>query len=478
MHQQAIQCLFSRHLSRRPERVPICVSFMVGLLVALGLGVISLAEPRKDRTVVLVSIDGLGHAYLADPRADMPTIRRLAQEGAVADGMLTVFPSVTWTAHATISTGVWPRRHGILANDIIDRQTRQKVTLLCDPVYEPAAILRAPTILEVASRAGLITAGVLWPLTRSYPFVHYAAPDMPGDDAWTKFGTSAWIERLREKGLPVDDHGRWCREAGGGVPRDWLYTRMTRQLLEEHQPNLIFVHLVEPDHVQHRTGPYSGDAYWAASYADDRIRDILEAILRSPRAGSTYLIVCSDHGFFPIRRTIQPNVLLRQMGLVTLKDGKPAAQDAWCLPQGGSAAVYVFNSPRRRELVAELRQRLAVVEGIERVFTAEEFALLGQASPEEHPWAPDLWLAAKREYVFSEGAVGDQVVVDRPGPGGTHGYLPDDPDMWALCVIWGPGISPGTRLGRIQLVDLAPTVAALLGIQLPESDGRPLVHVP
>ncbi|MCS7238241.1 MAG: ectonucleotide pyrophosphatase/phosphodiesterase [Thermoguttaceae bacterium] len=466
------------HLPRYSRWSAIFASPIAGVVSILLIASALCAEPRKDRTVVLVSIDGLGHAYLSDPRADVPTLRRLAQDGAVADGMITVFPSVTWTAHATISTGVWPRRHGILANDIIDRQTRQKVTLLCDPVYEPADILRAPTIFEVAHRAGLVTAGVLWPLTRNTKFMHFAAPDMPGDDAWMKFGTPQWIARLREKGLPVDDHGRWCRESGGGVPRDWLYARMARQLLDEHEPNLVLIHLVEPDHVQHRTGPYSGDAYWAASYADDRIRDIWEAILRSPRARSTYLIICSDHGFFPTRRTIQPNVLLRQMGLITVQEGKPIAQEAWCLTQGGAAALYIFDQARRQGLVDELKQRLTKLEGIERVFSGEEFGVLGQATVDEHPWAPDLWLAAKREYVFSEGVTGEQIVVDRPSPGGTHGYLPDHPDMWALCIIWGPGIPAGTRLGRVQLVDLAPTVAHLLGVELPGTDGRPLVSVP
>ncbi len=447
------------------------------VLLAALFASLAWAEVRKDRTVVLVSVDGLGHAYLRDPKADMPTIRRLAREGAMAEGMVTVFPSVTWTAHATISTGVYPRRHGILANDIFDRTIRQKVTLLCDPVYEPTEILRSPTIYDVAYRAGLVTAGVLWPLTKNTRTMHFAAPDMPGDDAWSRFGTSRWIDALREKGLPVDDHGRWCRESGGGVPRDWLYTRMTRQLLLEHQPNLILIHLVEPDHVQHRTGPYSGDAYWAASYADDRIRDIWEAILASPRAKSTYLIVCSDHGFFPIRKTIQPNVLLRELGFVEIQGGKAVPKAAWCLSQGGAAAVYVLDDTRREGVAAGLAARVARVEGIGRVLVGAEVQALGQAVPEEHPWAPDLWLAAKRDYVFGESISGD-LIVERPTVGGTHGYLPDDPDMWAMCVIWGPGITPGTQLGKVRIVDLAPTIAALLGLEFGHADGRPLVHVP
>jgi len=48
--------------------------------------------------------------------------------------------------------------------------------------------------------------------------------------------------------------------------------------------------------------------------------------------------------------------------------------------------------------------------------------------------------------------------------------------MWAMCVIWGPGIQPGTRLGKVRIVDIAPTIAAILGVELPETDGRVLIN--
>lgn len=451
--------------------LPLCV---LGLVLA---GPSSRAlEPQKDRTVILVSIDGLANFYLEDPRAEMPTIRRLAKEGTRAEAMVTVFPSVTWAAHATLSTGVWPGRHGVIANDFMDRQTRQKITLLCDPVFDKELALRVPTIYDVAYEAGLVTAGVLWPITRGAKTLHFSAPDMPGDDAWTQFGTPQWIEELRKLGLPVDSHGRWCRESGGGVPRDWLYTRMTRQLLLEHQPNLVMIHLVEPDHVQHRTGPRSDDAYWCASYADDRIRDIVEAVAASPRANSTYLIVCSDHGFFPYQKIIQPNVVLRRLNLLESQGGKLGPGKAWCISQGGAAGVYIFDDGHRAEMVQQLTQAFREIEGIQAVIGPQDLPKFGQTSPQEEPRCPDFWLAAESGYSFSETATGDEVVVTRPTVGGGHGYLPDQPDMLAMCVIWGPGIPPGTNLGKVQIVDIAPTMAALLGVALPNPDGKVLVQ--
>jgi predicted AlkP superfamily pyrophosphatase or phosphodiesterase len=40
----------------------------------------------------------------------------MLREGKAADGVLGVFPTVTWPSHTTLITGVDPVRHGILGN--------------------------------------------------------------------------------------------------------------------------------------------------------------------------------------------------------------------------------------------------------------------------------------------------------------------------------------------------------------------------
>jgi len=433
------------------------------------------AEPQADRCVILVSVDGLANFYLDDPRAEMPVLRRLAQEGARArEGMVCSFPTVTWPNHTTLATGVPPARHGVIGNSYLDRQTAKPVTLLCDPVFDKEQLVRVPTIYDAAHRAGLKTAAIVWPATRSAPTLQWTVPDMPGDDTWEQLGTRSWLAELRRAGIPVDRHGPWVREPSGGVQRDWLYVRMAAQLLQGHLPNLILIHLVEPDHVQHRYGPRSPDAYWCASYADDRIGALVAAAASSPLARKTTLVICSDHGFLPTRFDIRPNVVLRKLGYIKTgadADAKPAA---YCLSQGGASAVYVLDDSRRKEIVAQLKQALAGVEGIEAVLGPEDFARLGQPTPEEDPRAPDLWLAAKADYCFSDASAGEEVVTARASVGGTHGYLPDQPDMLAACVVWGPAIKPGVDLGKIDMTQVAPTIAALLGIDLPTAQGKPL----
>lgn len=448
------------------------VLFGVAVLVAAGR--VTAAEPQAERCVILVSIDGLAGFYLDDPRADMPTLRRLAREGARADGTVCSFPTVTWPNHTTMVTGVTPAKHGVIGNNYLDRKTNSPIPLIPDPLFDKDQIVKVPTVYDAANKAGLVTAGIVWPATRNARTLDWTVPDMAGDEAWPKYGTAVWLDELRKAGLPVDRHGAWTKESSGGVPRDWLYSRMAAHVLQNHSPNLLLIHLVEVDHVEHRHGPRSADAYWSVSHADDRLRDIVEAVEKSPRRGRTTILVASDHGFFPIEQEIRPNVVLRKLGYIPSEKG--AKRQARCLSQGGACMVYVLDEENRDQIRQRLRKELAKIDGVQAVIGPEDFDSIGQPTPEQDPHAPDLWLSAKSGYSFTDSDSGEEAVVPRSSRGGTHGYLPDQPDMLGTLVLWGDGIKPGTKLGKISNLSIAPTIARLLGVDLPTADGQPLTE--
>src|SRR5262245_42514308 len=77
--------------------------------------------------VLRVGLDGLAASYLDDPRAQMPTLRKLAKSGATAKGMITSFPSVTWPSHTSLVTGVQPARHGVIGNAVWNRKLDRAV---------------------------------------------------------------------------------------------------------------------------------------------------------------------------------------------------------------------------------------------------------------------------------------------------------------------------------------------------------------
>src|SRR5215207_280238 len=77
---------------------------------------------NKDRHVVLVTIDGFPASLWHDPALPIPTLRKLAADGASADAMTVANPSITWPCHTTLVTGVAPQKHGVLFNGLLVRQ--------------------------------------------------------------------------------------------------------------------------------------------------------------------------------------------------------------------------------------------------------------------------------------------------------------------------------------------------------------------
>lgn len=449
------------------------VTSLCGLLL-FAMPALLRAEPRKDHCVILVSVDGLAGFYLDDPRADLPTLRRLASEGARASGLLCSFPTVTWPNHTTLVTGTEPKRHGVISNNYLDRESGNPVALIVDPLFDKEQLVKVPTVYDAAHSAGLVTAGIVWPATRNARTLDWTVPDM-FDDGWQKYGTQAWLAELRADGLPVDKHGPWTRQPGGGELRDMLYTQMAAHVLQKHPPNLLMIHLVEVDHIEHRNGPRSLEAYRAVKFADDRLREIAEAVERSQFKGKATLVIASDHGFFPIDKDIRPNVLLKQAGLVEVDGDRVVKKLAWCQPQGGACMVYLLDKTRAKEIADQLAKQFAAVEGVDAVLRPSEFARVGQATPDEDPRAPDLWLSANSGYSFTDTHAGTDVVAPRSAHGGTHGYLPDQEEMLGTLVIWGAGVKPGAQIGQARNIDVAPTIARLLGIELPGTDGKVLM---
>jgi predicted AlkP superfamily pyrophosphatase or phosphodiesterase len=355
----------------------------------------------------------------------------------------------------------------VLGNSYLDRDTGKSVGLIVDPVFDKSEIVLVPTIYDVAHEAGLKTAGIIWPATRNAKTLDWTVPDMAGEDSWPKYATPSWMAELRAAGLPVDRHAGLTKVPLGGVQRDWLYTRLFSHVIQNHAPNLILVHLVEIDHVEHQFGPRSPEAYWVTSYADDRLRDIVEAAHKSRFGDNVTFVFLSDHGFYPIDKDIRLNALFKlQAG-----EGKPVGKAS---TQGGACMIYLSEANRTPEVIQKVKDLIAGVEGVQAVYSPDEFEQLGQFTPDVDRRAPDLWVAAKSGYSFDNSDAGADIVTPRATHGGTHGFLPSEKDLYATLVLSGAGIEPGVDLGEVSNLDVAPTIAELLGVSMPTAQGKVL----
>ena len=139
--------------------------------------------------------------------APMPTLQRLAREGARASGMITSFPCVTRPGHVSLMTGTWPRQHGIVGSTYIDRATQQ---LIDYRNTDAAELVRVQTIHDAAHEAGLVTATVNWPGTRGSASLDRNLPPTRGEQPFAKM-TPGLSAELESEGISIGHFADWRR---------------------------------------------------------------------------------------------------------------------------------------------------------------------------------------------------------------------------------------------------------------------------
>jgi predicted AlkP superfamily pyrophosphatase or phosphodiesterase len=450
--------------------------------IALSLGAVRILQaepptPTKVQHVVLISVDGLAASYLEDPRAHIPTLRLLMKQGASARGMLTAFPSVTWPAHVSLVTGTTPRRHGVIGNAVFDRRKNKPVVYIGDPELTKDQAIRVPTLFDVAHAAGLKTASVIWPCCNGAKTLDWVIPDSNKPQLHARYTTPGFAAELADAGIDITPLGKWGWDKNYATARDELYSRVARHLLDRHRPNLLLLHYITPDGVEHAFGPHTPEAYVAVAESDKRVAEIWKALQTPPLQGRATLFVVSDHGFAPYEKIVQPNVVLKQLGLIETDDkGKVARRRAWCVSQGGSAFIYLLDESKKDELLPRVRAALAEVEGVQSVLEPADFTRLGLPHPDDNPEMAHLVLTTGPGYSFGDSLTAE-AVVGAGGHKGTHGHLPQPPYMHATFLAAGAGIKAEARLRTVESVDVAPTIARLLGLRLPTAEGRVLAEI-
>ncbi|MDR2676171.1 MAG: ectonucleotide pyrophosphatase/phosphodiesterase [Opitutaceae bacterium] len=462
-------------------------------LLACGASTAFPREAAANRALIIVSIDGLPADYIDNAAVKMPVLHRLIREGARARAMMCVFPTVTWANHTSMITGVTPARHGVPGNSYYDRNAGKEVMLLWDPHFDKTEIVTAPTLYDVAHRAGLKTAGISWPASRNAPTLDWQIPCMIDQALIDHYSTPSLLRELEAKKIPYQYKGLWAskappahdeqkpeldkRGAEGKTEWDRLHTQVALHVLEAHSPNLLLLHLDAVDAHQHQTGRDSAAAYESCATADRMLGQIVEAVEKSGRGERTTLFVVSDHGFRSYQKQININMALRDAGLVGIAKGKVTGGDVAFVAMGGGGGIYIKNGRDRDAIMKKLLPALKKLEGVEAVLLPADMEKRGQAVAGKDRRAADVMLSAKDGYAFSARVNRSSVIYKISDTKGAHGYLPDSRELKACFVAWGAGIKAGVTLGEVSIMDVAPTGAALLGLPLPDTDGRALREI-
>lgn len=445
--------------------------FLICNLSAASLGMSAVSEdragvgpiPAKDRIVVVMSLDGFPAWTLEDSTLPIPTLQRLAREGVITKGMKVSNPSVTWPNHTTMVTGVQPEKHGVLFNGLLMRGGSKEPPKV-EPWRDKAEMVRVPTVYDLAYKAGLKTAQVNWVAIQNPGTITWEFPERPN--------AQGIIEKeMVTEGLLTEKE---LQDFNKNNPtwRDQVWTNAAIHIIKKHKPNLLLFHLLNLDSVHHRYGPKTLAGYTAQAYMDTRVQQVLEALQTAGVLERTTILIVADHGFKTAKRTIRPNAALRQQGLLQ-GEGNQVTGDAYVIPEGGTAMAYVLNPELRDRLISQMKETFLALEGVARLLEPADFHDFGLPTPKENNQMADLVLVAKDGYSFSGSNTGNPVVDIAEGMNpGNHGYLSTDPEMDALFIAWGYGIQGGQRLGVVNNVDVAPTVAILLGLKMEGIAGK------
>lgn len=437
------------------------------------------ANGSNNRRVMIIGADGL-RPDLLDTTL-MPTVGSLMASGVRGTNHHAVYPSHTRVNASTLSTGVSPGRHGIVANTmlapfatedhVIDTSNYQHLDALdlhsdgnaqLVPSLADLLAARGERVAVAASSSG--GASLLWSRNHRGRIVNVN----------TAFGIADLYD-LREKLGEVPDPA-WPQ-----IPRAEYATRAVTDLfLHDRANRVVVMWLNEPDASLHKYGLGSPETIEAMRGVDRCVAAILAEMDAQGVREDFDIFFISDHG----HSTVESHNTLRDYLAAAARD-----LGAGTLPPLSTASDFVYATPGTPEpsaaQLAPLVDWLVHQEWCDIVFAGRDDLeqLPGVLSLQE------VWGGASnaRRPLLAVSPVWSQETNEHGIPGkvstlttqaalrSSHGSASPF-DMHATFIASGPSFREGLVNDLpTGAIDLTPTILTLLGLDLPEVlDGRVL----
>jgi arylsulfatase A-like enzyme len=420
--------------------------------------------------ILLIVWDGLRPDMITAERT--PFLRSMAEQGVFCQASHAAFPTSTRVNSASLTTGCYPGRHGIVDNgrylpaldpqEALDFADWRHLRAMAD--LEQSRLLTAPTLGEALAAHGkkMASAGSGSPGT-----TYLTNPTVTGPVAnWAL----AW---------PAAADREIARRFGGYLGPDstseqrnaFAVQAVLEYLVPENRPDVLTLWLTEPDHAQHGSGLGSPTTLATLAELDHQLERLVDALTTGGQE-HTYILL-SDHGFTTIAQRVNVDERLVAAGLKAL----PEDRDIVC----NCNSFHVADSAQER--FGELVRFLAEEPWIGALFVRDD--LLGdfpQAMPQSavfgcHARSAELmfgyrWWPTENDYGVRGCSASYSSIVASHGSASPH-------ELNNSLVAWGKDIKSGaTSSVPCGVVDVAPTVLHLLGIKPPASmQGRVLYEL-
>ena len=377
--------------------------------------------------VIVMSWDGMRWDY--PDRAPFPGLTRMQTEGLRAERLVAGWPSSTFPGHVTLAMGAWADVHGIVDNEFLDRK-RGRYAYSAD-----ASWLAAEPLWIAAERQGVRAATYFW---------------VGSETDWHGVGQHYRIAPFNPdttESAKVDQMLAWI------------------DLPPDQRPGLIMAYWHGADTVGHRRGPDSPEIVKQIYTQDAQLVRLLDGIDARHLWDDTTVILVSDHGMTALHGFFDLAGFLGDHGFPARVFGGPGVAHVFLDdPQqaDGAFALLSAHKPFQVYRGSDLPERFHLK------FPERTGDLVVVSDPSEPLWYPQWWV---RGLYTVLGEVADIYP-------GSHGFDPNLPDMGATMLAMGRGVPKGTRIGAVNMTDIAPTVVKLLGIDSPlQATGAPIPEI-
>lgn len=399
----------------------------------------------------------------------MPNFKYLIQNGSYSSNVESVYPSLTYPAHATIVTGNYPKNHGIINNTLLQPKMKNP------DWFWYRKDIKGTTLYDLAKENKLRTASLLWPVTAKAN-IDYNMPEIFPNRIWQNqiFTSLSGGSKLFQ--FIVNKKFGKLRKGLAQPFLDDFVMKSALYLIENKMPNLLLIHLTDVDHFKHNYGCNSNKVLEALKRHDLRLGKIINILKKINIFHKTTIIALGDHSFLNTEYVIRLNKLFLQKGFISLNNnGEIKDWKVFSNSCSGSAYIYLKDnkdSILKAKVMEELKNFSKENNCINKILTSEEASSFGA---DEKCF---LMLEAKKGYYFINSIEGNILEkTDKNFYKANHGYCPKIKDYKTIFIASGPKIKKNYEIKEMRLIDEAPTIAKTLDLNLGKVDGVTLKEI-
>ena len=421
----------------------------------------------KNKYVIVISFDAVSEEDL-EFLSKQPNFSKLIKNGALIKNVESVYPSLTYPAHATIVTGKYPKNHGVINNTVLDFKNDNP------DWYWYRKYIKGDTIFDLAEKSGMKTCSILWPVTARSK-ITYNMPEI--------FCTKRYDNQILKSALAgskiyqvnMNKRFGYLRQGMEEPYLDNFATEVAKKTIRELKPNLILLHLIDSDSQQHKYGIENKKVIESLKRHDERLGEIIESLKLAGIYEDSTIIALGDHSQINVNNVIKLNSILMKNDLINVNGNKIKSYKAIAKSCDGSSYIYLKNKndvetrKKVRDILNELKNKYSNV--IEEVYNNEEIKNLGADIN------ASFMIEAKRGYYFIDDFLGEAIeVIDESSKikhklRASHGYLPSRDNYKTFFIAYGKTIKKGVVLEKGKLINHGPTIAKILDIDLRDCDG-------